>query len=209
MSNVYALDCETTGLKNHSIYKRPQIIELAYIPLESDFQNLKSISKIENQNSFLKLIEELVDKGTVNRYRPSMPIDKRATEVHGIHFRDLLKCPKSESLTIPETTQYLLGHNISYDYRCLGKPDNLKCICTLFLAKKLDKKFGIGFPNHKLDTLTLYFYGEKARPLIENSHQALTDTIKVVVVLAKLLEYVPNVNNVDELFSFYEMLKRI
>jgi len=206
---ILALDTETTGIKNHPIHKHPQVIELAFIPLKNDFQNLISISKIEKKNSFLKLVDELTASGTVNRYLPSMEIDKRATEVHGIRFKDLLGCPKSEDLELPEETSYLAGHNIQYDYRCLGKPKNIKCFCTLTLARKLDKKFGIGFPNHKLDTLILYFYGEMAQDLIDNSHQALTDTIKVILLLSKLLSYVPNIATFEELYKFQELLRKL
>jgi len=206
---IIALDTETTGLKNHTIHGHPQVVELATIPLNSDFQNLVFISKIEKEYSFLKLVDELLAKGTVNRYRPTMDIDRRATEVHGIMFKDLLGCPKSEDLKLPENTRFIVGHNIQYDYRCLGKPEDIRRFCTLTLARKLDKKFGIGFPNHKLDTLILYFYGEMARDLIENSHQALTDTVKVILLLAKLLQYIPNVKTFEELYEFQEMLKKL
>ena len=205
---IIALDTETTGLKNHSLHGHPQVIELATIKIDNSFSFLKSISKIEDKNSFSKLIYEFVQQGEVTRYRPSMDIDKRAIEVHGISFRELLTCPKSEEIKLPEDTTYILGHNVQYDYRCLGKPKDIKCLCTLNLAKKIDKRFGVGFPNHKLDTLTTYFYGDMAQNLVENSHQALVDTIKTIIVLAKLVEYLPNIQTFTELYTFQETLKK-
>jgi len=198
---VYALDCESTGVGNHPIHGHPQVIELASIPLHNDLVPL-----IQKAGMFPidKLIEDFTLQGTVTRYRPSMGIHKRAFEVHGIHMRDLLTCKKSEDLVLPKGLKYLLGHNIQYDYRCLGKPDGYKLICTLGMAKKFDRQFGIGFPNHKLDTLVLYFYGKDAQPLIDNSHQAMADTVKVVLLLVKLLEYIPAIQTFDELYTFTE-----
>ena len=204
MGKAYALDVESTGVGNHPVLLHPQVIEMASIPLPV---LLKPLKEVVDLFPLSKLIDTYIAQGTVTRYRPSMEIHKRATAVHGILYKNLLGKPKSEDLELPKDLEYLVGHNIIFDYRCLGKPEGVKLICTLGMAKKFDKEFGIGFPNHKLDTLILYFYGEDARPLIDNSHQALTDTIKVILLLVKLLEYVPAITTFEELYSFTEALK--
>lgn len=201
---IYALDTETTGVGNHPIHGHPQVIELASIPLHNNLRPLVEKCKLSTFNSLVHGFEALC---TVSRYRPSMEIHKRAYEVHKILFKDLLGCPKSETLKLPKEVTMLIGHNIQYDYRCLGKPEGIKLICTLGMAKKFDKQFGIGFKNCKLDTLIIHFYGEEAQGLIDNSHQAMTDTIKVILLLVKLLEYVPNITTFSELYTFTESLK--
>jgi len=207
---IYALDTESTGLKNHPTLGHPQCIELATIELSNDLQSLRDTVEINKDSFFFNShIEQLFTLGNVTRYQPSMNIDPRATEVHDMVFKDLLGCPKSESLELPEGMKYLVAHNAQYDYRVLGKPEHIKCFCTLVLARKLDKKFGIGFKNHKLDTLVLHFYGTRAQSLIDNSHQALTDTVKVIIVLAKLLEYIPSVTSFEELYEFQQMLRKL
>ena len=203
-SIVYAIDTETTGVSNHPVHLHPQVIELASIELSNELQELKNFADKLTVSAFIELLTSL---GTVTRYRPSMEIHKRAHEVHGIHFRDLVKCARSEDLKLPQGVSLIVGHNIQYDYRCLGKPEGIVRICTLEIAKKVDKQFGLGFTNHKLDTLITYYYGDEAKDLVENSHQALNDTIKVVLLLVKLLEYTPKIETFTELYAFTEALK--
>ena len=203
--SIYALDVESTGLANHPTRGHPKVIELAIIPLNTSMDVLLTFIA---SNPIDFVIDQLVSDGDVERFRPSMKIDKRATEVHGIMYRDLHGCESSTKAILPQDTEYIVGHNIQYDYRCLGKPEGIKRVCTLNLAKKLDKKFGIGFKNHKLDTLILYYYGEDARDLVDNSHAALYDTVKVILLLAKLVEFIPNVSTVEELYDFQELLKK-
>lgn len=206
---ISALDTESTGLKNHPTLGHPQCIELAMINLSPDLENMRKLAEPKTASEFEAMVETFMSLGKVTRYQPSMDIDPRATEVHGIVYKDLLGFPKSESLELPKELLYLVAHNAQYDYRVLGKPKHIRCFCTLILARKLDKKFGIGFKNHKLDTLTLHFYGKQAQTLIDNSHQALTDTVKVILVLSKLLEYIPNIKTFFELYDFQELLKKL
>jgi len=207
LMTIYVLDTETTGVTNHPTHGHPQIIELALIPLEKELTSLKKkVVEAKDINSFLELVEELACSGEATRFKPSMQIHRKAVEVHGIKMLDLLKEPKSETLKLPEV-EYMLGHNIQYDYRCLGKPEGIKLICTLSLARKMDKKFGIGFKNHKQDDLLLHFYGETIRSLVTGHHAALYDCVKCLLLLVKLLEYVPNIKTYEELYEFQQLLK--
>ncbi len=206
---IYVLDTETTGVTNHKIHGHPQVIELALIKLSEKITPIKeTIEKAKDSISFLNMIESLATSGKATRYKPSMQIHRKAVEVHGIKMLKLLKEPKSETLELPKDVKYLVGHNIQYDYRCLGKPEGIKLICTLSLARQIDKKFGIGFKNHKQDDLLLYFYGEDVRELVTGHHAALYDCVKCLLLLVKLLEYIPNISTYEELYMFQQTLKK-
>jgi len=207
MTRVYIGDCESTGVTNHPVLGYPQVIEWGQLEVDNHIPTLlKSIYKIQNENSFIKSISIIESKGTSKRYKPSMTIHKRAREVHGIWNKDLFKEDRSEDLELPEM-DYLIGHNIVYDLRCLGKPEGIKPICTMGLAKQLDKQLGIGFKNSKQDDLLLHFYGEQIRDLVTGHHAALTDCVKCLLLLIKLLEYIPGVTTLEELYELQQAYK--
>ena len=203
MPSIHVADTETTGVMNHPIHGHPQIIEFASIPLGNDLEAWRGHEEID----ILEAVEEISLLGTAKRYKPSMKIHKEAVKVHGISMQSLLKEPRSEDIVFPEM-DYMLGHNIQYDYRCMGKPEGIKLICTLKLARAFDKQFGIGFQNKKQDTLLLHFYGEDIRWLVTGHHAALSDCVKCLLLLVKLLEYVPNITTFEELYSVQESLSK-
>lgn len=187
---TYVLDTETTGLGNHPTFGHPQVIELAYIKLPT----LRDIEGfLNNHTDYIKYTE---------RFKPSISIHKQASEIHGIYFKDVLKCRKSEDIQLP-SMEYMVGHNIQYDHRCLGKP-NVKLICTQQLAKKIDKHFGVGFPNVKLEGLVSYFNPSYNHG---NYHKALEDCAKTIYVLFSLLKFIPGITTWDELYEFQVTLK--
>ena len=200
---ILALDTETTGLKNHKLHGHPQVIEFAYIPLQNKLQEIPDSPK------------ELKKLGFVEQFQPSMVIDKRATEVHGKTFRDLIGKRKSEALKLPEETEFIIGHNVQYDHRCLGKPP-VKTICTLFLARKLDKRHGLGFKNHKLDNLVIEIIGEtnsillsEVQEHLKNYHSALDDTVLTIILLKQLSKFIPGIATIEELYNFQETLRKV
>lgn len=186
------IDVESTGIENHPIRGHPEVIEVGYLSL---FE-------------FPKVNEDYlpVEAQYIERFKPSMPISRKAYEIHGILFKDLLKCRKSEEFELPKDTCYLIGHNIKYDHRCLGKPD-VKLICTMELAKKLKKQFNLQYENTKLETLIKYFFPEDAAKLLLDNHSALTDCKNTLLILTKLLAYLPGIDTFDKLYSFQTSLK--
>lgn len=207
MGKVYILDTETSGLTNHPIHGHPQVIELAYIPVPKKAQDIKELVKDFTFGETLSdSISKIASIGKSSRYKPSMNIHPKAREVHGIWFKDLLKCPRSEDLELPKDMEYMVGHMISYDHRCIGKPE-LKLVCTKSLAQYLDKQLGIGFKNHKQDNLLLELYGEDIRPLVTGHHAALSDCVKCLLLLVKLLELAPGVNSIEELYVLQQSYK--
>lgn len=186
MSN-YVIDFETTGLTNHPKLGHPQIIQAAYL-------------KISGWKNF-----EIEETYTEN-FRPSMAIDPNATKVHGLTFRDVMKCRKSENFELPNDTAYLIAHNAKYEKRCLGSPGNIKFICTMELAKILKKQLGLKYENCQLETLTKFFFPKRPERLLEK-HTALNDCRNTLFLLEKLLTYIPAIIDLEELYLFQSKLK--
>jgi len=194
------LDTETTGLT-----AKDEIIQLAYYPVE--FKTVQTVTPITIYSSLSRVFNQ--------KYRPSVPINPHAAKVNGVQYLDLLGCPASKTVEVPKA-EYVVGHNISFDMRMIkqcvdfelhSQVEGIKTICTKELASKLDKKLGIGFPNHKLDTLVEFFYPEWYKGL-SAIHDALDDCYKTELVLCKLLEYIPAVDNFDKLYEFLQSLKK-
>jgi len=165
------LDTETTGLR------QPQPIEVGYLAL----QELNTyVMKPEN-------IELITEKHfTFNeRFKPTKAIDKQAQIVHGISLNDLLDKPafSMDKLNIPDSCEYMICHNVSYDWRVLGKPTEtgLKKICTLKLAKALWP----GLDSYKLTSLMYEFFPDYHERVTVNAHGALVDCRLTLALLAK------------------------
>lgn len=194
LNKTIILDSETTGLT-----KTDEIIQLAYFNLE--FEQLSNIYVVALQT------------GVDQKFRPSVPINPHASKVNGVQYKDLLKCPPSKSLLPPEAT-YVVGHNISFDKRMLLQTvdfahtstiDKYKLICTKELSQALDKKFGIGYENHKLDTLFAYYFPELDNPEV---HDGFYDCIKCGLILSKLLQHLPSIDSFEKLYEFQQSLKK-
>lgn len=106
------------------------------------------------------------------RFKPSAPSTWGALAVHNILPEELEECPPSSSAALPEDTQYIVGHNVDFDWAALGKP-SVKRICTLAIARKLYPELD----SHKLGSLYYAFNGatEQTRHNLRNAHSALAD----------------------------------
>jgi exodeoxyribonuclease X len=201
--NVIVLDVESTGVTPHPKLGYPQVVELGYIELDE----LGSKPELEEGET---LVDYFLNKGQENkfvkRYKPSIPIHPDAVKIHGITYKDVFNCDSSESLELPEGLDYIIGHNVQYDHRCLGKPD-IKLICTLKIAKKFSKFAGVTFPDHKLDTLVKYYYPDEYHKLEGKYHNALNDCIKCILILYKMLEQLPGVKTWTDLYNFQQTIK--
>jgi len=106
----------------------------------------------------------------VQRYNPGKPISLGALATHHIMDEELVNCPASSSFTLPAGTQYLIGHNIDFDWVAIGSPD-VKRICTLALARSLWPDLD----SHTQSALLYYFERDTARDQLRNAHSALAD----------------------------------
>ena len=143
---ILVLDTETTGREP------PEVIELAYA---------------EVSLPALQLFEE-----TVYRYKSTFGSSWGALAVHHVLDEELEECPPSMTAKLPAGVDYIIGHNIDYDWKALGSPE-VKRICTLAIARSL-------FPDGDSHTLGAMIYRlepnkTQARHLLRNTHIALTD----------------------------------
>lgn len=188
MSKIIILDTETTG-----VCSTDQIIELAYLELPDVPTFLR------NEIKYDSIFNE--------RFRPDVPIHPKAVEVHGITYKDLLHCRKSDFVEIPKDVTYLVGHNIQFDHRMLGKPE-LKLLCTLNLSKRISKFLGFSVENHTLDHLVEVLPKGLDKKVFEKTkhHSAKNDILKNIIVLQELLKMLPNIKSWDELYELQESL---
>lgn len=152
------LDTETTGLTD------PQVIELAYMgPLASSDQMGDHI---------------------VLRFKPSCAISLGAMSTHHIIDSDLVDCePWRGAWTPPAGIDYLVGHNVDFDWKAIGSPD-IKRICTLALARARWPELD----SHCLGALIYHLYPKSlARTMLRNAHCAGVDVVLCFQVLTKML----------------------
>jgi exodeoxyribonuclease X len=174
MTQTLIFDTETTGKNN------PVIIEAAWLKLES-------ISPFKTSDSFNQ------------RYNPEKPIDLGALATHHILDEELIDCPLASSFKLPEDAEYLIGHNIDYDWNVIGQP-NIKRICTLALARKAWPQLD----SHNQSALLYYLDRTNARAKLKNAHSALADVNICSTILKSLCE-VFNISSVENLYEVSEI----
>lgn len=196
---AYVLDTETTG-----VGKEDQVIELACHQLLP----LKEITILGNSigGGILKLGRIEAWGYMAQRFNPTVPINKHAYAVHKLSKLQLLKEPSSLKVEeyLPKDMSFMLGHQISFDYRILGsKPEGVKLICTLALVKKLRKEHPVWkefeIEDNKLDTYMSKLYPELT---FSEAHNAKDDCIKVILLLCKLLPTIPEVETWEALYNY-------
>lgn len=163
------LDTETTGIK------APEILETAYIPL-------REISHYPDS----ALLNPMHPGQYQSYFKASKPSEPMALQIHGITQEKVKDYQKfsMEALAIPDTVEYLVCHNVGYDYRVLGKPEHLKKICTVKLAKRLWPEL----KSHKLALLIEEFFPSVHAQLTVNAHGAMVDTKLMLLVIHKALQ---------------------
>jgi exodeoxyribonuclease X len=175
------LDTETTG-KNDPIL----LIEAAWLKVE-DVRTL-SITDTFSQ-----------------RYKPSKPIETGAMAVHHIFDEELNGCPASDTFRLPDDVEYLVGHNIDYDWGVIGKPP-VKRICTLAIARKL-------WPDadsHSQSALLYRFATdrERVRNALKSAHSAESDVRFCRMILRKEVASIPQQPaSWEELWEFSEQAR--
>jgi len=170
MSKSIIFDTEATGIKE------PVLIEAAWLELES--------------------IEPfLVANPFVQRYNPGKPITLGALATHHIMDEELVDCLPASSFRLPSDVEYLIGHNVDFDWEVIGKPE-VKRICTLALARKL-------WPNldsHNQGALLYYLDRNTAREQLRNAHSAVADVGICAVILEHICREL-DIKTVEDLYA--------
>jgi exodeoxyribonuclease X len=104
------------------------------------------------------------------RYNPGVPSTLGALATHHILDSELFGMPAPESFKLPDGTEYLIGHNIDYDWKVIGEP-KVKRICTLALARSLHPEID----SHTLGALAYFYLEAPARDLLRSAHSAAGD----------------------------------
>jgi exodeoxyribonuclease X len=111
----------------------------------------------------------------VENFNPGKPISFGAMSVHHIVEADVADEPPFSEFSLPDDCEYIIGHNIDFDWTAIGKP-NVKRICTLALSRMLWPEAD----SHNLSAL-VYFLTDPTEhyavreELIEHAHSAYGD----------------------------------
>jgi len=162
-SDALIFDTETTGVDE------PRIVEAAWLRI-SDPQSLRVTGKF------------------CERYNPGKRIETGAMAIHHIMDEDLTECPPSTAFTLPPDVQYIIGHNVDYDWRVIGEPP-VKRICVLALCRAL-------FPtanSHKQSAMLYQLDRANARNLLQQAHSAECDVSNCLIILRHLLGVIEGV----------------
>ena len=167
-------DTETTGTKDS------EIIEAAWLEL-SDPVSLTILSTFDQ------------------RYCPSKRIELGALATHHIYDEELADCPPHTDFSLPAGTQYLIGHNIDYDWMVAGKPP-VKRICTLALARHFHPELD----SHSQSALLYFIRRTEARERLRNAHSALADVQNCRIILHHLIQRAGHVQTWEDLWLLSE-----
>jgi exodeoxyribonuclease X len=189
---IYILDTETTD-------KKPgrEIIEAAWIALAPDVglmgEELDRIpAALEPKQIFFC------------RYRPTKPINLGAMAVHHILPDELVDCRPSVSFGLPADAEYIIGHNIDFDWEAAGSPD-VKRIDTLSMAKHLWPKAD----SHSQSALLYQLLGATAstRRMLKDAHSALADAHNNLTLLQAILAQKPDIRTWSALHAYSEVCR--
>ena len=156
MTKAVIFDTETTGRKD------PIIIEGAWL-------ELKSVDPFKLGLSFCQ------------RYNPGKPIELGALATHHIYDEELIQCPPAKSFSLPNDVEYIIGHNIDYDWNVIDQP-NIRRICTLALARKVWNSIDA----YSQSALLYFIDRDNARDILKKAHSAETDVRICATILEKI-----------------------
>lgn len=143
---AYIFDSETTGL-----VAPVQLVEAAWL-------KIGAIACLPITDQFLA------------RYKPSKPIELGALATSHILDEVLTECPPHTDFAMPADTQYIIGHNVDYDWRVIGEP-GMKRICTKALSSMLWPQAD----SHTQSAMIYLHFRDQATDLLRNAHAALDD----------------------------------
>lgn len=175
MPEAIIFDSETTGLED------PEIVQSAV--LEVFFKD----GGVDCEPGSM----------VVEMFKPSKPIEWAAKATNHIFESDLKLCPASEEFQLP-SCDYLIGHNIDFDWKVAGEPE-CKRIDTMFLARKLWPEVGCG----KQSAFIYYLFGESMRWRVTKAHDAAID-VGLCLQLLREIAVKLNATSFEEIWEHSE-----
>lgn len=174
---AYIIDTETTG------FKEPELIEFASIEFELDLGAISTKGEYYEQ------------------FEPTKAIEYGALCTHNILPSELTTCRHHTEFKLPEDATYLIGHNVDYDWSVIGKPA-IKRICTKALASYLYPELD----SHRQNAMMYFFFGDDAKPLVKDAHNALCDVRNCLRILAEMLDKL-QVYSIEALWEASELAR--
>ncbi len=176
--NALILDTETTGLDE------PQPVEIAW-------RRLQGPAPLVMLDHFMR------------RYKPSKPISLGALATHHIMDEDLIDCEPSPAIfPLPEGAEYLIGHNVDFDWEVIGKPD-VKRIDTCCLCRKLWPTAD----SYSLGAMLYLLERKHAREDLRQAHSAGQDVLNCAIVLHYILLALGEPSTWEELWQQCEVAR--
>jgi len=178
MKVAIVFDTETTGSD-----ETDQIIEAAWLELDESFGVVGEFCQ---------------------RYKPSVPINIGAMATHHILESELVDCWPSTDFVFPEV-EYVIGHKVDFDMGMAKQAEDYpRRICTLALARR----YLPDLPTHTQSALMYHFYGDAARPLVRDAHNALCDVQNCHRILMLLIDVIreagKSVESLEDLYVVSE-----
>jgi exodeoxyribonuclease X len=156
--NALVFDTETTGVNE------PCLIEAAWLRVDAP-RSLRVLERFEQ------------------RYAPGKPIELGAMAVHHIIDADLEGCPPASDFRLPDSIDYLIGHNVDFDWQVAGRPA-VRRIDTLCLAR-------VAWPSldaYSLGALSYHVHEpSEAREKLRRAHSAIADVELCVDLLRAIV----------------------
>lgn len=158
--SVLIFDTETTG--------REDPVRM----VEAAWRKVEDIQTLQATESFCQ------------RYNPGKPIETGAMAIHHIFDEELKDCPPADTFRLPDGVEYLVGHNVDYDWSVIGKPE-VRRICTLAIARKL-------WPDADSHTQSALLYRlakdrPRVREALKSAHSAEADVRFCSIILKREL----------------------
>lgn len=170
--------------------KEPEIIEAAWV--EVSFGNPTIIDPVPIEEEEGTVFSEQVESV---RLKPSKPITLGALATHHIMDEDLTKCQPSSTFKLP-SSDYLIGHNVDFDWQAAGSPPGAKRICTLALCRELWPEAD----SHTQSAMLYLLDRANARKRLRNAHSAAYDVFICKTILDAIIAKV-GVKSWEELWT--------
>lgn len=172
--NAIIFDTETTGID------APEVIESGWIPID--------------------IAGAIIPPGgQVDRWRPSKPISLGALNVHHIMDEDLASCPPSSEFRLPAGVEYLIGHNVDFDWRAIGEPP-VKRIDTCAICRSLWPEAD----SHSQGAMLYLLERQDARDNLTRAHSAGQDAINCKAILGHIIKKAGPFETFEALWQYSE-----
>lgn len=141
-------------------------------------------------------------------FKPSKPISLGAMAVHHIIDEDLAHEDPWPGKWQPPG-DFVIGHNIDFDWKAVGSPPDVKRICTLAMARHIWQDL----EQYNLGALSFHVSTDRneTRNLLKRAHDASTDVhltrLLLQAMLAELAERKQRMQTWSDVWAFSEVAR--